>query len=683
MISTNTNLIPKELSWLDYSECVLSEASDQSRSIAERIRFLSIFSSNMDEFFRVRVATLRKLSQKTKGRSRAQQEEIDQTMHEVYRRSADQQSVFNQIFDAIIEDAMQRFVSFITIKQFTNDDKEWCENYFAETISQSFFPVLIGPRSNLKSISDGYPYLAVVAKDSRNRERLIVVEIPYSGDDRFVRRKSDGKSKYYCIDDIVRTGIKIILEPLGFFPADSFSFTIIRDAELDIDEDLSESLYNKVNRGLRKRKKGSTVLFSYEKGIPAKILRRLQSVLGVDSVQSIPSGPYQSCKDIIFFEKFIGSDSEIISKESLSPTHVNSPLFAQIDRQDYLFTFPYHTYHSFTALLREAAFDDKVESISISLYRVAPRSDIVASLLAACRNGKDVTAVVELRARFDEEANITLAEHLSDEGIRVLFGLHGLKVHAKLCLITRRDKTRKRYACIGTGNFNETTAERYIDNIIVTADKRITSEVSDVFSFFREKYQRLSFEHLLVSPFQLRKKLAKLIMKEGEKSAKGGCGSIRIRVNNLTDKEIIEKIITASGMGASVRLLVRGMCSIGDSPSFPETFQAKRIVGDFLEHSRVFIFGDGKDKKVYISSADCMARNFDRRFEVAVPVYAAHLADELVDLFELSWKDNQKGRMIIGENAEDDHIPHLSQKEIGQYLSEKYSVIRGVSKTIV
>jgi polyphosphate kinase len=358
-----------------------------------------------------------------------------------------------------------------------------------------------------------------------------------------------------------------------------------------------------------------------------------------------------------------------------APFNDTAPIIGQLSEKDQLLTFPYHSFSTMVDLLREAAIDPTVDRIRMTLYRAAPRSQIVGALLAACRSGKEITVIVELKARFDEEANIALAQKLSEEGARVVYGLEGFKIHAKLCLIERRvDGKRRRIACVGTGNFNEITAGRYIDQMVITSDRRITGEVADLFDYLEEPYRVSSFDHLLVSPFQMRKKIIKLITREIA-MMKTGSGFIDIRCNNITDEEISLKLIEAARAGVRVRLLVRGMCIINPDPSIPIT--ARRVVDSFLEHSRVFIFGNGGEPKVYLSSADLMSRNLDRRVEVALPVYDRNSIRELIDCFELSWRDDRKG-IPIGLPV-DRWIPNRnglrSQYEIGRYLENSCRIL--------
>jgi polyphosphate kinase len=643
-------LVPKELSWCEFNARVLEEAADRTLSLAERLVFLSIHAANIDEFFRVRVALLRRLS-RIVSKKRKPEEEMSPSriLAEIRRIVAAQKARFDELYEGIFAEMADSGVLFVNDRELPEEYRGWASVYFDNEILPRLFPVIMSDKSEVSTISDAGIYLfCAVVKNHGPGRALSLVEIP-SSLPRFIE-VPERKGMFLYIDDMIRLGLGSLFSRFGYVAGEAYSIKIVRDAELDIDLDLSESLFQKVHKSLKKRKKGAPVRIAVDERIPLAMKRKLCECLCVEDDGIIqPGGRYHNLKDLALLPRFAALTAPEIPMSVRVPLETDESILAQCSAHDKLFTFPYHSFDAMVDMLREAAVDRTVDRIRLTLYRAAPDSRIVGALLAACRSGKDVTVIVELKARFDEEANIALAQQLSEEGARVVYGLEGLKIHAKLCLIERRiDGKRRRIACVGTGNFNELTAKRYIDHLMITADRRITSEVAELFDYLEEPYKISKFDHCIVAPFHMRKKLLKCIARETMKATKGGSARIDLRLNNLTDTDCIEKLVEAARAGVKVRVLVRSMCAI-EAGRYP--IEVKRVIDSYLEHARVIIFGSGDEARVFLSSADIMSRNLDRRIEVIVPVYDPACARQLMDIFELSWSDTRKGSPV-GESAQ-------------------------------
>lgn len=645
--------IPKEISWLSFNERVLQEAENKEVPLLERFKFLGIYSNNLDEYFRVRVATLKKLSQIGSKSKDILGYSAKATLQKIQEIVIEQNTRFEKVYKSLISELSKHNIHFINEKELNQEQTEFVKNYFLTEVRTRLMPFLIEKDSELPNLTDDGIYLAIQLYNTKNsKKRFALLEIPTNVLPRFIVFPEKGEEKYVIyLDDIIRFGLKDIFFIFDFDEFSAHTIKLTKDAELEITDDISENYIDKLSRSIHQRKWGTPVRFIYDREMPDELLKLLTKKLkfGPDDV-IIPADRYHNFKDFMrfpdlgkkkfYFEPFIPIQHKDI-------THGKSILSA-IRKKDIMLYFPYHPFDYLIDLLREASIDPYVTSIKITLYRLARNSSVINALLNAVRNGKRVTTIVELQARFDEEANILWGKKLMDEGVKVIYGVPGLKVHAKLLLITKiRDDIVKRYAAIGTGNFNEDTATIYCDHLLLTSNLKITNEVYKVFNFFNINYKKDNYYHLVISPFSLRNKIIMLIENEIKNAKAGKKAYIHLKLNNLTDAEIINYLYEASAAGVSIKLIVRGMISLVPGiKNVSERIKARGIVDRFLEHSRFMIFCNDGDEECYITSADMMPRNIDRRIEVTCPVFDKNIVCELKKIFQIQWNDNVKARII-------------------------------------
>ncbi|HQH23569.1 MAG TPA: polyphosphate kinase 1 [Bacteroidales bacterium] len=676
--------IPKEISWLSFNERVLQEAENSSTPLLERFKFLGIYSNNLDEYFRVRVATLKKLS----GLGAKSKEILGYnpkaTLKKIQEIVLEQNSRFEKIYTSLIEELARHNVHIVNEKELNQEQSEFVRNYFLTEVRARLMPFLIENDYKLPNLTDDAIYLAIQLCNTKTaKKRFALLEIPTDVLPRFIVLPENGEDKYVIyLDDIIRFGLKDIFFIFDFDEFSAYTIKLTKDSELEIADDISESYIEKVSRSLHQRKWGTPVRFIHDRNIPEDLLKILikKLKLGPDDAV-IPGDRYNNFKD---FMNFPNLGKKKFYNEALAPVqHRDIPqgksILSAMKKKDIMLYFPYHPFSYLIDLLREASIDPYVTSIHITLYRLARNSNVINALLNAVRNGKKVTTVVELQARFDEEANILWGKKLMDEGVKVIYGIPGLKVHAKLLLITRiRDDVVKRYAAVGTGNFNEDTARIYCDHLLLTSNLKITNEVFKAFNFLNINYKKDNYYHLVLSPFSLRNKIILLIENEIKNARAGRKAYIHLKLNNLTDNEIINYLYEASAAGVSIKLIVRGMISlVPGMKDLSENVRARGIVDRFLEHSRFMIFHNNGKEECYISSADLMPRNIDRRFEVTCPVFDKNLVNELKKLFQIQWNDNVKARIIdhgfTNKFVKTGKKAFRSQLEIYNYLKEIHS----------
>ena len=644
----------KELSWLAFNGRVLQEASDISVPLLERLSFLGIFSSNLDEFFRVRVAHLRRLEQFGAGARRLMGEDPAAVLKEIHAVVLKQQAQFESTYRSILQELEEHGISIIKENELTPAQEAFIKEFHQQKLRPTLIPLMINHLTEFPQLKDQAIYLAICLYNSGSRRsEYALIEIPTDVLSRFVILPKDEDRQYVILlDDVIRYCLRDIFSIFPFDRFEAFTIKLTRDAQLDLDDDLYGSYIEKISKGLKQRRSGAPVRFIYDSQIPRPLLKLLQRKMGLDSESGpfIPGGRYHNFKDFMGFPR-IGPKK--LSAAPLPPLahkdiDAGATFFKAIRRRDVLLHYPYQSFDYVIEFLRQAAIDPKVRSIKMTLYRVAHNSKIVNALINASRNGKRVTVVMELQARFDEADNVYWAERLQEEGVRVINGVPGLKVHAKLILITRVSHRKTiLYANIGTGNFNETTARVYTDDSLFTADERITGEVSRVFGFLESNYRRATFKHLMVSPYDTRRKLTKLIDTEIKNAGKGRPAYIILKINNLEDRGLIRKLYEASQAGVEVRLMVRGMFSLVPGvKEVSERIEATAILDRFLEHSRVIAFANGGAEKLYIASGDWMERNVDHRVEVACPIYDPSLKKQLTDVLTILWNDNVKARVL-------------------------------------
>lgn len=676
--------IPKEISWLSFNERVLQEAENKEVPLHERFKFMGIYSNNLDEYFRVRVATLKRLTTlgtKAKLLLGYNPTSVLKRINEIVQS---QNIKFEKNYSALLKELESHDIYMINEKQLNDGQVEFVSEYFHQQVRPRLMPFLLGKGSVMPNFTDDAIFFAIYLYNSKTeKKRYALLEIPTKVLPRFILLPEKGDKKYIIfLDDVIRFGLKEIFFIFDFDEISAYTIKLTKDAELDIVDVATESYVDKLWKGLQERKKGTPVRFIYDRNMPDEFLKIITKKLnlGEDDVV-VASNRYHNFKDFMKFPK-IGPKSFFIQQLEPIP-HADIPLgksiLAAMKKKDILLFFPYNPFDHFIDLLREASIDPLVTSIQITLYRLAANSSVINALMNAVRNGKRVTTVVELRARFDEEANISWGNVLMDAGVKVIYGVPGLKVHSKICLITReKNGVIERYATVGTGNFNEETARIYSDHLLLTANKKITYEVFKAFSFFNINYKKDNFYHLVLSPFFLRNKINLLIENEIKNAKAGKKAYIHWKLNNLTDREIIQSLYDASCAGVKVKLIVRGMFSLVPGvKGVSENIKAIGIVDRFLEHTRFMIFcnGDTGNEQVFITSADIMPRNLDHRIEVTCPIFDKNLKRELMDIFEIQWSDNVKARILDEKQTnrfvESKKKPVQSQIAIYDYIKEK------------
>ncbi len=674
------NYIPKEISWLSFNERVLQEADNKEVPLLERFKFMGLYSSNLDEYFRVRVSTLKRVSVLEAKSKNILGYSPKATLKKVYKTVLEQNERFEKIYADLLQELGDNKIFIINEKQLNDEQADFVQKYFHKEVRTKLMPFLVEKDSKLVNLTDDAIYLAIYLIESQTlKKRYALLEVPTNILPRFIVLPCKGENK--CIiflDDIIRYGLKDIFFIFEFTEIMAYTIKLTKDAELEMADDISESYIDKLKRSLKQRSKSSPLRFIYDRTMPLDLLKIITKKLnfGPDDV-IIPGNRYHNFKDFMSFP-YIGQ------KKFYYPPLVSVPhpdlrqgesILSAIKKKDIMINLPYNSFDYIIDLLQEASLDPFVKSIQITLYRLARNSSVINALLNAARNGKKITTIVELQARFDEEANIIWGNKLLDEGVKVIYGVPGLKVHAKLCLITRViNNIPQRYAAIGTGNFNEDTARIYTDHLLLTNNKKITNEVFKAFSFFSMNYKKDKYYHLVLSPLFLRKKINTLIENEIKNAKSGKKAYIYLKLNNLTDAEIIDSLYKASKSGVKIRLIIRGMFSLVPGiKKISENIEAIGIVDRFLEHSRIMIFCDGGNEKVYITSADLMPRDLDYRIEVTCPIFDKSIKNVIRRIFDIQWSDNVKARIYDEKQSnifvKEGDKPVRSQVEVYNYLS--------------
>ena len=651
---TKAILKNRELSWLSFNDRVLQEARDPAVPLLERLKFLAIFSSNLDEFYRVRVATLRRITD-LQGRSKRQQLSNQSLLRRIQNRVLHQQDLFLQVYQDIIAALEQENIFLVSETQLSETQAKFVREYFRSEVLSNLVPIMLEANNPFPDLRDHALYF-VVRMSHAEAERpthYALMEIPRPDlVSRFLLLPGQKEGQHIILlDDVIRFCLPEIFSIFEFKQFEAYTIKVTRDAELTIDNDVAESFIEKMTKTLKQRKRGRTVRFIYDRQMPDDVLKLCMKRLNLTSSESLtPGGRYHNFKDFLNFPK-VGLKS-LVYREHRPVLHPLCPenrnMLDCMRQYDLLFYYPFHSFDNMLRLLREAAIDPAVKSIKITVYRLARNSKVINALVNAIKNGKQVTVVVELLARFDEEANIHFAKLLEEEGAKVIYGVAGLKVHCKLCLIGRQEEGRlKYYAHLGTGNFNEASAKTFCDYSLMTADRYLTQEVIKVFQYLENPTQGLQTKLLLCSPFNMRSELIRLIDNEVALAQNGKAGHIILKVNNLVDEAIIAKLYAAAQAGVNIGLIVRSTCALVPGiRGFSDRIAAISIVDKYLEHARVFVFGNGGDEQIYIASADLMTRNLDHRVEVACPIFDPFLKEKIKTMLDLQLKDNVKARII-------------------------------------
>ena len=677
-------LTNREISWLSFNERVLQEAQDPTVPLIERIRFLAIFSSNLDEFFRVRVAALNRLTLIPKHERKILGYSPVRVLNQIQEIVIRQQVRFNELYEkVIIPELADKKIFLLNESQLNVSRGEFVKRQFQEKIMPTLVPIMLDGLKVFPFLKDRCVYLVVKLsrKDELLKPRMALIEIPTEVNPRFVVLPESGNLRFIImLDDVIRYSLSELFSTFQYDTFDAFTVKLTRDAELDLDNDLGEKFIDIISKSLRQRVKGKPVRFAFDKDILPDMLHYLVRKIGLKKQSLIPGARYHNFKDYINFPNVGDKQLEYtpIIPLPVADLPLGSSFFSVLKKKDILLHIPYQSFDYVVHFLREAAIDHQVKTIRITLYRLASNSRIINVLINAARNGKNVYVMVELKARFDEEANIFWTNRLEEEGIKVLTEIHNLKVHSKICLITRKEGRKDvYYAHLGTGNYNEKTARIYADQSFFTADKRITYELHALFKEINEGVIINSYQHLMVAPVDLRKRMLLLIENEIIFARAKKAAAITLKLNSLVDEQIIAKLYEASIAGVKIKLIIRGVCClVPEVKKYSENITAISIIDKFLEHSRVYLFHNGGKELCYLSSADMMTRNLDRRLEVAFPIYDKKLLKEMKAILELQFKDNTKARIIDSTNSNkyqqfDETENHRAQLDIYTYLKNR------------
>ncbi|WP_315012884.1 polyphosphate kinase 1 [Capnocytophaga leadbetteri] len=695
-MKTKNTYVNRELSWLKFNARVLQEAADEKVPLLERLRFAGIFSNNLDEFFKVRYATVKRVAM-NESSDKELGVHAKELLEEITKEVIQLQDESLSIINTITEELEKEQIFIVNEKTLLPEHEAFVNTYFYDKVRPALFTIILNDLEKFPQLKDDVAYLAVKmtlkedekasgvqkffsSKAYKEKIQYALIELPTTLN-RFIELPQVGDKHYIImLDDVIRFCLHLIFSIFNYESLSANMIKITRDAELDIDDDLSKSFVEKISSSVEDRRKGAPVRFVYDKTIDKDTLHFLIEKMGIVNTDSvIPGGRYHNRRDYMSFPSLGRTDLTYAPIHPLPVKGLTSEesLLKKIAEKDYLQFTPYHTFSNIIWFLREAALDPKVKSVKITIYRLAKNSQVVNSLINAVKNGKKVTVQIELQARFDEESNIRYAEQLKAEGVKLIFGVRGLKVHSKICVIEREEgKGIKRYGFISTGNFNESTAKVYTDYTLFTANQDILKEVNKVFNFFETNYNIQKYKRLIVSPHYTKKILKQLIDEEIKNAKAGKEAYIKLKMNNITSYKMIDKLYEASRAGVKIQMIVRGICCLVPGiEGMSENIEVISIVDKFLEHPRLFIFGNNGNPKVYISSADWMTRNISFRVEVGCPIYDETIKQELIDTFEISWADNVKARVI--DQAQDNHYrPHTlpaqrSQVALYEYYQQK------------
>ncbi|HEY4327669.1 MAG TPA: polyphosphate kinase 1 [Mucilaginibacter sp.] len=680
MDNKNVPIINREISWLYFNDRVLQEAADPTVPLIDRIKFLAIFSSNLDEFYRVRVATLSRLSNLNEKAKEILGYNPKKILNQIKNIVVRQERKFNNLYENIIvKQLAEEKIFILNDKQLNVSRGEFVKHYFREKLLATLVPIMLDENLPLPELRDRAIYFFVKLTIS-NGSRLALIEFPDTVS-RFIVLPETNKLKFIILlDDVIRYSLEDIFFIFEHDNIEAYSIQLTRDAELDLDKEVSEKFVDSLSKSLQKRRKGKPMRLLYDSEMPLDMLKYLVSRMGLHGESLIPGSRYHNFKDFISFPN-VGRPELEYEKNIPLPVDglsFGKSLMGMVAKKDYLISTPYQSYDYVIHFLREAAIDPYVREISIAVYRLAENSRVMHALINAAKNGKKVTCLVELRARFDEQNNISWSRKLEDEGVNVLYGIENYKVHSKICLITRSENGKPEYyACLSTGNYNERTAQIYADHTLLTSDKRITRDLVDVFRALNKNTLPRGVKNLIVSPIDSRPAIYKLIDTEIKNAKARKKAYMILKMNSLADEQLIAKLYQANNAGVKITLIIRGMCClIAGMEGYSENIEVISIIDKYLEHSRVHIYCNGGDELIYLTSADFMTRNIDTRVEVGFPIYDKRLKKEIRDIINIQLEDNTKSREINSHNTNKYHktksdMPHRAQIDIYNYLKNK------------
>jgi polyphosphate kinase len=669
-IVTEYKYFDRELSWLSFNYRVLQEALDKTNPLIERLRFLGIFSNNQDEFFRVRIATLRRLILLNLDNNNIEEGKLFQNnLNKILKEVKKHRDIFEKTYQELIKELKKKNIYKLNEKELSKEQGQIVRQYFKDKVQTHLFPIMLKNFKGANMLADKSIYLAIelIRADKPEKNTYAIMEIPTSSVSRFlILPEIDGRKYFILLDDVIRYCLDDIFVRFKFTAFTAYTFKFTRDAELDIDNDVSKSFLEIMADSLEQRKSASALRFVYDKSMPKEILKIVINKLKItDYDQLVEGGRYHNFKDYMNFPNF-GMESLEYPKANPLPHKdfiEGASVIKAFREKDIMLHYPYQSFKYIVELLREASIDPKVVSIKMTLYRVSKPSNVINALINAARNGKRVTVFLELQARFDEEANIYYSEELQKNGVNVLTSIPGLKVHCKLLLIKRQEVDGIRfYANIGTGNFHEKTCTVYSDSSLLTSNPEITNEVDKVFGLFSMSFRPSRFRTLVVSPFSNRSFFIKLIESEIENAKLKREAWCIIKLNSLADIKLINKLYQASNAGVKVYCIIRGICKLVPGiKGMSENIQVISIVDKYLEHSRILAFCNGGDERFFISSADWMMRNLDNRIEVTVPVFDKEIQNELKEMLMIQLKDNSKAR-IIDKDMKNNYVKKIGNE---------------------
>lgn len=671
--------LERDFSWMYFNRRILQEATRPHVPLLERMTFLGIYSNNLDEFFRVRMASQSRIAECMDKTASREREHARKIIKQIGKLNARYVKEYSDAVHQVISELNKENICLLSDTDLTPEQLSFIQTYYKEQLSGSIVPIWFSAVKLLDCENDENIYLAV--KVSRQHPKAssdyAFLELPVSVCGRFVRLPDqDGKSYLMYLDDVIRCSLPLVFEGLGYTDFEAYAFKFTRDAEMEIDNDLRTGMLQKISKGVKSRRRGEPLRFLYDSEMPKDLLKRLLKKLDLDSLDTVlESGRYQNHKDLMRFPDCGRKNLKYPAWPSILKKELDGPdsILHKIQEKDRFIHVPFHHFDSFIRVLQEAAVSKQVASIKITLYRLAKESKVVKALIGAARNGKKVTVVIELLARFDEASNIDWSKKMQDAGIKVIFGVEGLKVHSKITHIGM--KTGRDIACISTGNFHEGNARMYTDCMLMTASSHLVKEVNTVFDFIERPYSPVKFKDLLVSPNDMKKKFLTLIDNEIKNKRNGKPAYIQIKVNHITDPDIVNKLYEASQAGVDVDLVVRGNCSLVPGiPGVSSHIRIHGIIDRYLEHSRIFIFADGGEEKVFIGSADWMPRNLDHRIEVIAPIYDPAIKGEMKRIVEYGLKDTLQGRIVDGKGGNefwtsDEVTPFRSQEALYNYYA--------------
>ncbi len=645
----------RELSWLDFNERVLQEAADITVPLIERLRFIGIFSNNLDEFYKVRYATVKRLAlSKEKVKKFYKGENAKDLLNLITERAIELQNRSNLILDFILKDLEKENIFIVDEQAIPKDSISYIESFFLDKIQPKLKIVLLNEKDDFPQLSESSCFLIIKVESKNKNLNYAIIQFPDEFE-RFIVIKNQDVKYVIMIDDIIRYHL---FEIFKIFNPSNISANMIkfsRDAELDFDDDISKSYLEKISQSVKDRLKGDPLRFVYDKEIDPNTLKFLLEKMNINSeIDSvIPGGKYHNKKDYMNFP-ILNNDLAYDKIEQLliKDFYKHKTVFESIDERDFLVHTPFHKFNHILTFLSEASIDPDVKRICITIYRLSKLSSVANTLINAAKNGKEVVVQIELQARFDETNNIDYAKLMQDQGVKLIFGIPTLKVHAKVCVVEKLINNKiLKYGFISTGNFNESTAKIYTDFTIFTSNQSLLDEISNVFEFFSFNYKKFKYEKLIISPYNTKKFFKSLIKNEIKNAKSGKDAFIKIKLNNITNYEMVEELYKAAEEGVKIYLVVRGICClIPNQKNVHNNIELISIVDKFLEHTRMFIFCNNGKNKTYISSADWMTRNLDNRVEVTIPIEDEKISNELNDIFSIYWNDNQKSRYVNSEN---------------------------------